>query len=49
MNYNENGYKIPTVYVALTYDCLYDDYDTVNVHELQKQVSHLTKRFTLLG
>lgn len=34
MSYNENGYQIPTVYVALTYDCLYDDYDTVNVHEL---------------
>ena len=34
MSYNENEYQIPTVYVALTYDCLYDDYDTVNVHEL---------------
>lgn len=34
MTNDKHGYRFPTVYVALTYDCLYDDYDTVNVHEL---------------
>lgn len=34
MTNGKHGYQFPTVYVALTYDCLYDDYDTVNVHEL---------------
>lgn len=28
------GQGMPSVYVMLTYDCLYDDYDTVNVHSL---------------
>lgn len=29
---------MPTVHVMLTYDCLYDDYDSVNVHTLLKGI-----------
>lgn len=31
---NSVARKIPTTYVALTYDCLYDDYSEVDVHKL---------------
>ena len=33
-----SGNGMPTVHVMLTYDCLYDDYDSVDVHTLLKGI-----------
>lgn len=34
MSKNKSDKLLPKTYIALTYDCLYDDYATVNVHKL---------------
>ena len=35
---NNRVHGMPSVYVMLTYDCLYDDYDKVDVHSLLKGI-----------
>lgn len=35
---------LPKTYVALTYDCLYDDYATVDVHKILEEYKKLLSK-----